>query len=98
MTTPGSWVILEKSNSNSLKEAEETDFDRLTVIGYDKDRQEHYTAYRSADLKGELPLRVSSQGDDFTISINEKDGTGLREARYKVYRDAKGVWKVTPIK
>ena len=98
VTTPGSWVILEKSNSNSLKEAEETDFDRLTVIGYDKDRQEHYSAYRSADLKGELPLRVSSQGDDFTISINEKDGTGLREARYKVYRDAKGVWKVTPIK
>src|SRR3712207_7138615 len=44
------------------------DFDRIYVLGYDKDRQEHYTAYRSPDLRGFLPLRV--EGDRKSTRLN----------------------------
>src|SRR5678815_5094861 len=52
---PGSWLILEKSSSNQFHGVDEPDFDRIYVLGYDKRNQEHYTAYRSPDLKGYLP-------------------------------------------
>lgn len=52
---PGSWVILEKSSSDQPHTIGEPDFDRIYVLGYDKRDQEHYTAYRSPDLKGYLP-------------------------------------------
>src|SRR3712207_8161702 len=45
------------------------DFDRIYVLGYDKDRQEHYTAYRSPDLRGFLPLRVEGRGDTKTFTV-----------------------------
>src|SRR6185295_14451629 len=48
---PGSWLILEKSSSNQPHTLDEPDFDRIYVLGYDKRNQEHYTAYRSPDLK-----------------------------------------------
>ena len=53
---PGSWVILEKSSSNQPHTIGEPDFDRIYVLGYDKRDQEHYTAYRSPDLKGFLAV------------------------------------------
>ena len=52
---PGSWVILEKSSSDQPHTIDEPDFDRIYVLGYDKRDQEHYTAYRSPDLKAFLP-------------------------------------------
>jgi len=57
---PGSWVILEKSSSGQPHTLAEPDFDRIYVLGYDKRDQEHYTAYRSPDLKGFLPCRVEA--------------------------------------
>jgi hypothetical protein len=94
---PGSWVILEKGSSDEPHTLDEPDFDRVYVLGYDKYRQEHYTAYRSNDLKGYLPLRVEGQGDNktFTIRVQGDDGQ-IREAKYSLYRDDRGVLKVTP--
>lgn len=93
---PGSWVILEKSSSNEPRKLDEPDFDRIYVLGYDKNRQEHYTAYRSPDLKGFLPLRVEGRGDNktFTVRIQGDDGQ-IQDVQYKVYRDDKGILKVS---
>jgi hypothetical protein len=95
-TRPGSWVILEKSSSTRGPEVSDPpDFDRIFVLGYDKDRQEHYTAYRSVDLDGRLPLRVEGQGDAriFTVQIKGEDG-GLRDVRFKTYIDSRGLLKI----
>jgi transcription elongation GreA/GreB family factor len=94
---PGSWVILEKGSTDEPHTLDEPDFDRVYVLGYDKYRQEHYTAYRSNDLKGYLPLRVEGQGDNktFTVRIQGDDGQ-IKDATYTIYRDDRGVLKVTP--
>src|ERR1041384_2784491 len=94
---PGSWLILEKSSSNQPHGLDEPDFDRIYVLGYDKRNQEHYTAYRSPDLKGYLPAKVEWQGESksFTIHLQEEDGGPVKEVRYNLYKDARGVLKVT---
>jgi len=94
---PGSWVILEKSSSDEPHTLDEPDFDRIYVLGYDKYRQEHYTAYRSQEVKGYLPLRVEGQGDNktFTVRVQGDDGQ-MREEKYSLYRDDRGNLKVTP--
>ncbi len=93
---PGSWLILEKSSSNQPHTVDEPDFDRVYVLGYDKRNQEHYTAYRSPDLKGYLPARIEGQGDNksFTVRIQEEVGGPLKEVRYTLYKDARGVLKI----
>ena len=94
---PGSWLILEKSSSNQPRTLEEPDFDRIYVLGYDKRNQEHYTAYRSPDLKGFLPAKIEGQGDNkaFTLRLQDDSGGEPKEARYTLYKDARGVLKVT---
>ncbi len=93
---PGSWVILEKSSSNQPHTLDEPDFDRIYVLGYDKRDQEHYTAYRSPDLKGFLPFRVDGKADNRTFTIRVQDENGqLTDAQYSVYKDARGYLKVT---
>ena len=64
-------------------------------LGYDKYNQEHYTAYRSPDLKGLLPLRVQGKGDSksFVIRVQGDDGQP-KDAQYTVYRDDRGNLKV----
>jgi hypothetical protein len=93
---PGSWVILEKSSSNEPRKLDEPDFDRIYVLGYDKNNQEHYTAYRSPDLKGYLPLKVEGRADDKTFTIRIQDDSGqMKDAQYRVYKDDRGVLKVS---
>ena len=94
---PGSWVILEKSSSDEPRKLDEPDFDRIYVLGYDKNNQEHYTAYRSPDVKGFLPLRVEGQSDNktFTVRIQGEDGQ-VKDSQYRLYKDERGVLKVTP--
>ena len=94
---PGSWLILEKSSSNQPHTVDEPDFDRIYVLGYDKRNQEHYTAYRSPDIKGYLPAKVEGQGESksFTVRVQEEDGGTPKEVRYSLYKDARGVLKVT---
>ena len=93
---PGSWLILEKSSSNQPHTVDEPEFDRIYVLGYDKRNQEHYTAYRSPDLKGYLPVRVEGQGESksFTIRLQEEEGGAVKEVRYNLYKDARGVLKI----
>jgi hypothetical protein len=95
---PGSWLILEKSSSNQPRTLDEPDFDRIYVLGYDKRNQEHYTAYRSPDLRGFLPARIEGQGDNktFVLLLQGDDGAPPREVRYSLYKDARGVLKINP--
>lgn len=93
---PGSWVILEKSSSNQPRTLDEPDFDRIYVLGYDKRDQEHYTAYRSPDLKGYLPFRIGGRPDNKTFTIRVQDANGpVNEVQYGVYKDARGYLKVS---
>jgi hypothetical protein len=93
---PGSWVILEKSSATGPRSPDEPDFDRVYVLGYDKYRQEHYTAYRGPDIKGFLPLRVEGQGDSKTFSIRIQGDDGQpKEVKYSLYKDDRGILKVT---
>lgn len=92
---PGSWIILEKSSSNQPRTLYEPDFDRIYVVGYDKRNQEHYTAYRSPDLKGFLPLRVEGRGENKTFTVRVQDQGGqVKDAQYSVYKDGRGILKV----
>lgn len=93
---PGSWLILEKSGSNRQRTVDEPDFDRIYVLGYDKRNQEHYTAYRSPNLRGYLPARIEGNGDNkaFIIRLQETEGGEVKEVRYSVYKDARGVLRV----
>jgi hypothetical protein len=93
---PGSWVILEKSSSNQPHNIGEPDFDRIYVLGYDKRDQEHYTAYRSPDLKGFLPCRVQGSPDNKTFTIRVQDENGqISDVQYGIYKDGRGYLKVS---
>ncbi len=94
---PGSWIILEKGDSDDPNKTDTLDFDRIYVLGYDKIKQEHYTAYRSPDLKGYLPLRINSTGGvkEFTITV-EHNGR-LAEAQFAVHRDDKNILRIEPV-
>ena len=92
---PGSWVILEKSSQNQPHTVGEPDFDRIYVLGYDKRNQEHYTAYRSPDLKGFLPCRVEGRPDNKTFTIRVQDDNGqISDVQYSIYKDGRGFLKV----
>ena len=93
---PGSWLILEKSTGNRQQGVDEPDFDRIYVLGYDKRNQEHYTAYRSPDVRGYLPARIEGQGDNraFTIRLQEQEGGEVKDVRFGIYKDARGVLKI----
>ena len=93
-TRPGSWVILEKSSVNNPAGTDTSDFDRIYVLGYDKDRQEHYTAYRSPDVNGFLPLRVEGKGDAKTFTIRVKVEGEPRDVKFKTYTNERGLLKV----
>jgi len=94
---PGSWVILEKSSSKEPHKIGEPDFDRIYVLGYEKHDQDHYTAYRSPDLEGYLPLRVEGRGANRTFTIRVKDEGGqVKDVTFSLYRDDHGVMRVTP--
>jgi hypothetical protein len=93
---PGSWVILERSSSKEPHKLDEPDFDRIYVLGYEKHDQDHYTAYRSPDLEGYLPMRVEGRGSDKTFLVRVKGEDGkITEAKYGLYRDDRGVMRVS---
>ena len=91
---PGSWVILEKSTSADPSATDESDFDRIFVLGYDKTRQEHYTAYRSHDLRGRLPLTIENEGEAKYFVVRVDDGGGVKDLRFKFYKGDRGHIKV----
>src|SRR5215813_1862183 len=94
---PGSWVILEKSSSDEPHTLDEPDFDRIYVLGYDKRDQEHYTSYRSPDLKGFLPLKVEGTGQNKTFTVRAQEDNGqTKEFQYSLSRDQRGYLRVNP--
>jgi len=93
-TRPGSWVILEKSSANNPAGTDTSDFDRIYVLGYDKDRQEHYTAYRSPDVNGFLPLRVEGKADTRTFTIRVQGDGEPKDVKFKTYINERGLLKV----
>ena len=94
---PGSWVILEKSSSKEPHKIGEPDFDRIYVLGYEKHDQDHYTAYRSPDLEGYLPIRVDGRAGNRTFTVRIKDDSGqVRDMTFSLYRDDRNVMKITP--
>ncbi len=95
---PGSWVILEKGNNETNSQASKDnppDFDRIYVLGYEKYDQEHYTAYRSMDVIGFLPLRVKGQGHNKSFTLRILVDGEVKDVEFKVYKDDKGHLKVT---
>jgi len=97
-TRPGSWVILERSNpKDEPHKIDEPDFDRIYVLGYEKHDQDHYTAFRSPDIEGYLPLRIEGKGANKTFILKVKDSSGqVKDMTFKLYRDDHGVMRVTP--
>jgi hypothetical protein len=96
-TRPGSWVILEKSNSkDEPHKLDEPDFDRIYVLGYEKHDQDHYTAYRSPDVEGYLPMRIEGKGANRTFVVKVKDNGQVKDLTFNLYRDDHGVMRVTP--
>lgn len=95
---PGSWVILERSNpKNEPRKIGEPDFDRIYVLGYEKHDQDHYTAYRSPDVEGYLPVRVEGRGANKTFTVRIKDESGqVKDMTFSLYRDQHGVTRVNP--
>lgn len=95
---PGSWVILERSNpKNEPRKIGEPDFDRIYVLGYEKHDQDHYTAYRSPDVEGYLPVRVEGRGANRTFTVRIKDESGqVKDMTFSLYRDQHGVMRVNP--
>jgi hypothetical protein len=87
-------VILEKSSTGNVNSLDSPDFDRIYVLGYDKDRQEHYTAYRSHDLEGFLPLRIDRKGDTKVFTVRVQSDGQLKDVRFKTYTNERGLLKV----
>ena len=93
---PGSWVILEKSSSKDPHKIGEPDFDRFYVLGYEKHDQDHYTAYRSPDVEGYLPLRVDGRAANKTFTVKVKDESGqVKDMTVNIIRDDHGVMRVS---
>jgi hypothetical protein len=94
---PGSWVILEKSDDDEASGTDQPDFDRIYVLGYDKTRQEHYTAYRSHDIRGRLPLRIEESGGSKFFVIRAEEGKEVRDYRFRIYKDDRGHLRTEPV-
>lgn len=96
-TKPGSWVILTRSNLVKAIDGVEPDFDGILILDYDKYNEEHYTAYKSGDLWGVIPVKVEGGGDNHSFSVKLRNtATGqLEEKRFTAFKD-KTRLKITP--
>ena len=93
---PGSWVILSRTNIVKTQDGIEPEFDGIQVLAYDKYNEEHYTAYRSGDVWGLLPLKTEGTGDNKTFVIKLRNTAGqMEEKRFVTFKDPKGRLKVT---
>ncbi len=95
--TPGSWVILTRTNIVKAIDGVEPDFDGIMVLAFDKYDQSYYTAWRSTgDMWGLLPLRVEGSGDSKTFSVQFRHPEGrMDEKRFVVFRDRNRL-RITP--
>ncbi len=95
--TPGSWVILTRSNVVKAIDGVEPDFDGIIVLAYDKYDQQHYAVYRNTGaFWGLLPLRVEGAGDNKTFAVQLRNNSGaMEDKRFVVFKDKNRV-RLTP--
>ena len=97
-STPGSWVVLSRSNVAKATDGAEPEFDGIVVYGFDKYDQNYYMAWRSnGDVWGQLPLRIEGTGDSksFIVRLKGPDGQVV-EKRFSLFKDKGGRLRVTP--
>jgi hypothetical protein len=96
VSKPGSWVVLSRSNAVKAQDGIEPEFDGIQVLAYDKYNEEHYTAYRSGEVWGRLPLKVEGMGDNKTFVLQLRNAAGqIEEKRFVTFKDPKGRLKIT---
>jgi hypothetical protein len=96
LSKPGSWVVLTRTNNLKAQDGIEPDFDGIVVMAYDKYNEEYYTAYRSGDVWGVLPLIVEGTGDNKTFVLKLRNTGGqIEEKRFVTFKDPKGRLKIT---
>lgn len=95
--TPGSWVVLTRTDKVKAIDGIEPDFDGIVVWAYDKYDQNHYMSYRaSGEVWGLLPLRVEGTGDTRTFSIQLRNNNGaMQDKRFVVLKERNRL-RVTP--
>lgn len=98
-TTPGSYVILTRTNIVKAPSGVEPDFDGIMVLAFDKYDQSYYTVWRNppnTDVWGTLPLKVEGKGDSKTFTLQLKNNEGKMDSKqFVVFRD-KARLRVTP--
>jgi hypothetical protein len=98
-TTPGSWVILTRTNAVKAIDGVEPDFDGILVLAFDKYDQSYYTVWRNAnntEVWGTLPLKVEGKGDSKTFTLQLRNAEGKMDTKqFGVFKD-KARLKVTP--
>jgi len=98
-STPGSWVILTRTNISKSIDGVEPDFDGILILAFDKYDQSYYTVWRNApntDVWGRLPLKVEGSGNNKTFSVSLRNANGgMDERKFMVFKD-KNRLKVTP--
>lgn len=98
-STPGSWVILTRTNAVKPIDGVEPDFDGILILAFDKYDQAYYTVWRNpnnTEVWGRLPLKVEGKGDNKTFSIQLRSNSGSMDTKiFSVFKDRNRM-KVTP--
>ena len=98
-TTPGSWVILTRTNAVKAVDGIEPDFDGILVLAFDKYDQSYYTVWRNpnnTEVWGSLPLKVDGKGDNKTVTMQLRSPGGTMDTKtFTVFKD-KNRLKVNP--
>lgn len=98
LASPGSYIILTRSNVSKAIDGVEPDFDGILVLIFDKYDQSHYTAYRtSGEIWGQVPMTVDGTGDNrsFTLKMRNTQGGSMEEKRFVMFKDKNRI-RVTP--
>jgi len=98
-STPGSWVILTRTNAVKPIDGVEPDFDGILILAFDKYDQAYYTVWRNpnnTEVWGRLPLKVEGKGDNKTFTIQLRSNSGSMDSKiFSVFKDRNRM-KVTP--
>ncbi|HMT07649.1 MAG TPA: hypothetical protein PKA82_06565 [Pyrinomonadaceae bacterium] len=98
-STPGSWVILTRTNVVKPIDGVEPDFDGILILAFDKYDQAYYTVWRNpnnTEVWGRLPLKVEGKGDNKTFTIQLRSNSGSMDTKvFTVFKDRNRM-KVTP--
>lgn len=98
MASPGSYIILTRSNMSKAIDGIEPDFDGILVLVFDKYDQSHYTAYRTlGEIWGQVPMNVEGSGDNrsFTLKMRNSQTGAMEERRFVMFKDRNRL-RITP--